>query len=104
MISARRRDCLLILPGFSKEEILFAFENFQDFVRYYQAAFIFPGYLSRPLERFCDFLWFHPCVLLYMKPLRILFDLGYRFRARTRELIKKALSKIRFPLLKTNFS
>jgi anaerobic magnesium-protoporphyrin IX monomethyl ester cyclase len=74
-------ETTLRLPEFPREQILFAYRNFHDFVAYYETAFRFHGWKGRFLEKLVDFLWLHPRVYAAANP-------AYR-------TLKKAYKRIR---------
>jgi radical SAM superfamily enzyme YgiQ (UPF0313 family) len=61
-------DTVLNLPDFSKDEILFAYQNFKVFVSYYVTAKKMGGPLGSMLEKIIDFLWLHRRIYLSLEP------------------------------------
>ena len=61
-------DTVLNLPDFSKDEILFAYENFKVFVSYYVTAQKLGGPLGRVPAKVIDFMWLHRRVYLLLEP------------------------------------
>ena len=61
-------DTVLNLPDFSKDEVLFAYENFQVFVSYYMTAWKLGGPLGSVLETVIDFMWLHRRLYQLMEP------------------------------------
>ena len=61
-------ETTLRLPEFPREQILFAYRNFHDFVAYYETVFRRRGWKRKVLETLVDFLWMHPRVYGAVNP------------------------------------
>ena len=61
-------DTVLNLPDFSKEEILFTYQNFKIFVSYYIIASKLPKPAGVILEKIIDFMWLHRRIYLLLEP------------------------------------
>ncbi len=75
-------DTVLNLPDFPKKQILFAYQNFKNFVK----AYIFAARLFTParliLEKTLDFIWCHPVIFGIVYPFYVIckkfFKLFYK--------------------------
>jgi len=61
-------DTTLRLRDFPENEIIFAYDNFACFVRYYEFALFFPKKIRIFFIKIFDFLWNHPKIYRYAKP------------------------------------
>jgi len=66
-------DTTLRLRDFPENEIIFAYDNFACFVRYYEFALFFPKKIRIFFIKIFDFLWNHPKIYRYAKPALAIF-------------------------------
>ncbi len=71
-------DTVLNLPDFSKDEVLFAYDNFKVFVSYYMTAQKLGGPMGAMLTKAIDFMWLHRKVYQLLDPVYRSFKKIYK--------------------------